>query len=297
MSAGPSEAQFSNRRKWLSIGVLSLCEVMALALWFSATAIMPSLKLEFALSDDHAALLTSSVAVGFVCGTLVSAIFGLSDRIAPRRLFMISAFVAAAANGAILLVEPTSWLVIAFRFITGACMAGIYPVGMNMAATWAKKDTGLLVGLLVGALTIGTAFPHLFNAAGGVDWRFTLAATSALALGSAVLINFVTLGPALGMRSRFEPAAMLKAWSNKALRLANFGYFGHMWELYAMWAWIGLFLNASFLTRPEMADDEAKLLANLASFAVIGVGAAGCLLGGLFADRVGRTTLTMRRWR
>lgn len=108
MSAGPSEAQFSNRRKWLSIGVLSLCEVMALALWFSATAIMPSLKLEFALSDDHAALLTSSVAVGFVCGTLVSAIFGLSDRIAPRRLFMISAFVAAAANGAILLVEPTS---------------------------------------------------------------------------------------------------------------------------------------------------------------------------------------------
>jgi MFS family permease len=258
-----------------------------------ATAIMPSLKLEFALSDDHAALLTSSVAVGFVCGTLVSAILGLSDRIAPRRLFMISAFVAAAANGAILLVEPTSWQVIAFRFITGACMAGLYPVGMKMAATWAKKDTGLLVGLLVGALTIGTAFPHLFNAAGGVDWRFTLAATTALALGSAVLINFVTLGPALGMRSRFEPAAMLKAWSNKALRLANFGYFGHMWELYAMWAWIGLFLNASFLTRPEMGADEAKLLANLATFAVIGVGAVGCLLGGLFADRVGRTTMTM----
>ena len=293
MSEGAPEPQFSSRRKWLSIGMLSLCEVMALALWFSATAIIPSLKAEFALSDDHGALLTSSVAVGFVCGTLISAVLGLSDRIQPRRLFMLSALVAAAANGAILLVEPTSWGVIALRFITGASMAGVYPVGMKMAATWARKDTGLLVGLLVGALTIGSAFPHLFNAAGGVDWRFTLAATSALALGAALLINFVTLGPALGMRSRFEPAAILEAWRKKALRLANFGYFGHMWELYAMWGWIGLFLHASFLTRPEMAADDAKFLANLATFAVIGVGAIGCLLGGLFADRVGRTTLTM----
>jgi len=162
-----------------------------------------------------------------------------------------------------------------------------------MAATWAHKDTGLLVGLLVGALTIGTAFPHLLNAVGGVDWRFTLAATSVMALCSALLVNLVKLGPALGMRLRFDPTAVFKAWSNKALRLANFGYMGHMWELYAMWAWVGLFVHANFLTRPEMADDEAKFLANLASFAVIGIGAAGCFLGGLFADRVGRTTLTM----
>ncbi len=266
---------------------------MALALWFSATAVLPSLKAEFVFSDSHAALLTSSVAVGFVCGTLISAILGLSDRVAPRRLFMYSALTAAAANVAILLLDPTSFGVIALRFITGACMAGIYPVGMKMAATWAKKDTGLLVGLLVGALTIGSAFPHLFNAAGGVDWRFTLGATSVLALGAALIVNFVTLGPALAMRSRFEPAAMLKAWSNKPLRLANLGYFGHMWELYAMWAWIGLFLHASFLARAEMSAGDAKLYANLASFAVIGVGALGCLLGGLFADRVGRTTLTM----
>ena len=263
---------------------------MALALWFSATAVLPSLKAEFTFSDGHAALLSSSVAVGFVCGTLISAILGLSDRAAPRRLFMYSALTAAAANAAILLLDPTSFSVVAMRFITGACMAGVYPVGIKMAATWAKKDTGLLVGLLVGALTIGSAFPHLFNAAGGVDWRFTLGATSVLALGAALMVNFVTLGPALAMRSRFEPAAILKAWSNKPLRLANLGYFGHMWELYAMWAWIGLFLHASFLARAEMSASDAKLYANLASFAVIGVGALGCLLGGLFADRVGRTT-------
>ena len=180
---------------------------MALALWFSATAILPSLKAEFSFSDGHAALLTSSVAVGFICGTLISAVLGLSDRVAPRRLFMYSALTAAAANAAILLLDPTSFGVVALRFITGACMAGIYPVGMKMAATWARKDTGLLVGLLVGALTIGSAFPHLFNAAGGVDWRFTLGATSVLALGAALIVNFVTLGPALAMRSRFEPAA------------------------------------------------------------------------------------------
>ena len=162
--------------------MLSLCEVMALALWFSATAILPSLKSEFGFSEGHAALLTSSVAVGFVCGTLMSAVLGLSDRMAPRRLFMISVLLAGAANAAILALDASSFGVIALRFLTGACMAGIYPVGMKMAATWAKRDTGLLVGLLVGALTIGSASPHLFNAVGGVEWRFTLAATSALAL-------------------------------------------------------------------------------------------------------------------
>jgi MFS family permease len=280
-------------RKWRAVALLSLCEVMALALWFSATAIMPSLRAEFDLTYGHAALLTSSVAVGFVCGTLASAIFGLSDRMAPRRLFMISALAAAAANAAILAVDPTSFAVIALRFFTGACMAGLYPVGMKMAATWARKDTGLLVGLLVGALTVGSAFPHLFNAAGGVDWRFTLAVASALALGAGLLINFVRLGPNLALRSRFEPGVMLMAWRNKALRLANLGYFGHMWELYAMWAWVGLFLHASFLARSDMAPADAKFYANLATFAVIGIGALGCLLGGLFADRVGRTTLTM----
>jgi hypothetical protein len=234
-NAGSSEPQYpAMPGKWLSIGLLALCEVMALTMWFSASAIIPVLKLEFTFSDRHDSLLASSVAVGFVCGTLVSAILGLPDRIAPCRLFMLAAVIAAAANGAILLVEPTSWGIIALRLITGACMVGIYPVGMKMAATWAHKDTGLLVGLLVGALTIGTAFPHLLNAVGGVDWRFTLAATSVMALCSALLVK---LGPALGMRSRFDPMAVFKAWSNKVLRLANFGYMGHMWELYAMWAW------------------------------------------------------------
>ena len=279
--------------KWLSIALLAACQVMALALWFSATAVVPALRLELALDDTQTSLFTSAVAVGFVAGTLGSAVLGLADRIDPRRFFMASALVAAAANGAILLVEPGSPVVVALRFVTGACMAGIYPVGMKMAATWAKGDTGLLVGLLVGAVTLGSALPHLFNVAGGVDWRFTLVAASTLAAAAGLLINLVGLGPERAEAPRIDPGAVLRAWTNKPLRLANLGYFGHMWELYAMWGWIGLFLHASFAASFGGATADSAFYANLATFAVIGAGAAGSLFGGVFADRLGRTTLTM----
>ncbi len=251
------------RTKWPSIALLAVCQVMALTLWFSATAVIPALRSELALDDTQTSLLTRGVAVGFVVGTLASAILGLADRIHPRRFFMVSAFVAAAANGAILLVEPSSPVVIALRFITGACMAGLYPVGMKMAATWAKGDTGLLVGLLVGALTLGSASPHLFNAAGGVDWRFTLVTASAFAAAAGLLINLVGLGPAQAKSPPFNPGVVLRAWTNKPLRLANLGYFGHMWELYAMWGWIGLFLHASFAASFEGASADAMFYANL----------------------------------
>lgn len=264
---------------------------MALSLWFSAAAVVPILRADYALGDLQASLFSSSVAVGFVVGTFGSAVLGLADRLHPRRFFMAAAFVAAAANAAILLVEPTSPVVIALRFLTGACMAGTYPIGMKMIATWAKGDTGLLVGLLVGALTLGSASPYLFNAAGGIDWRFTLVMASCAAALSGLLVNAVSLGPIRTATPPFEPAAVLRAWRNKALRLANFGYFGHMWELYAMWAWIGLFLHESFARR--IGGPDAGLLADLATFAVIGAGAVGSLFGGVFADRLGRTTLTM----
>ncbi len=263
-----------------------------MSLWFSATAVIPALKREVALDAATASLFTSAVQLGFVAGTLTSAVFGLADRLDLRRFFMGSAIVAASANALILLFEPTSPAVIAMRFVTGACMAGVYPVGMKLASTWAKGDMGLMIGVLVGALTLGSASPHLFNALGGIDWRFTLAVGSLSALAAALAIRFVEIGPNVGRSPPFDPRFALKAWTTPSLRLANLGYLGHMWELYAMWAWIGIFLDASF--HVSMASDaSAAFYAALATFATIGAGALGCVAGGLFADRLGRTTLTI----
>ncbi|MDX1576676.1 MAG: MFS transporter, partial [Kiloniellales bacterium] len=276
----------------LSIAVIAVSQVAAMTLWFSATAVIPALQAEQGLDATTASLFTSAVQLGFVAGTLASAFLGLADRFDPRRLFMASALVAAAANAAILLFDPSSAPVIALRFATGVCMAGIYPVGMKLASTWAEGDMGMLLGLLVGALTLGSAAPHLFNALGGIDWRLTLAAGSVSAAAAAFAIRLSGIGPNVGKSPPFNPRFALTAWTTQSLRLANLGYLGHMWELYAMWAWIGLFLHASF--QVSFADaTTAAVVAAFVTFATIGIGALGCILGGAFADRWGRTTLTM----
>ena len=277
--------------KPVAITLIALCQVAAMALWFSASAVVPALLAQYKLSPFAQAALTSGVQLGFVAGSLTSAVFGLADRLEPRRFFMGAALIGAGANALILVVDPSGPLLPLLRFITGICMAGIYPVGMKLASTWARGDMGLMVGLLVGALTLGSATPHLFNALGGIDWRFTIALASISALVAAVLINFTRVGPNTVPPRRFDRHAVFAAWRVRSLRLANFGYLGHMWELYAMWAWIGVFLQASFAT--TMPLETASTAAKLATFATIGIGAIGCVAGGVFADRLGRTTLTM----
>ena len=284
-----SETDQALKRRTLLL--LALAEWLAMSVWFSASAVVPELSRVWKLSASSQAWLTMSVQLGFVAGALGSALLNLADRIPGRRLFAASSLLAGACTALIPLLAPSPGGAVLLRFLTGLFLAGVYPVGMKIMSTWTREDRGWAIGLLVGALTVGSASPHLLNALGGVsDWRFVLYAAAGLAAAGGLLAAFfIDEGPYKLPAARFNWKYAGQVWKDRGMVLVNLGYFGHMWELYAMWTWVPGFLLASFAA----AGVGSARWAALASFAVIAAGGIGSLVAGRLADSFGRTRITM----
>ena len=273
-----------------SITLLIIAEIAAMSLWFVSAAILPDMSRETNLSDGVKAAMSAAVQGGFVIGALVSAVLGLADRFDPRHVLALFAVLAAVANALMLVATPGVEFVV-LRGLTGAFLAGVYPVGMKIAVGWSQRSRGLLVGLLVGGLTLGSAAPHLLSFLGGADWRVTVAVASVLSVLGALLVLKTENGPFHSSQSKFDAKVLTEAWTNQSIRRAYGGYLGHMWELYAMWAWISVALAVSFTH--QMPQAEAQDLAKITTFVVIGLGAISCPLAGLVADRIGKAELTI----
>jgi MFS family permease len=272
---------------WKAMILLAAGTLFAMGLWFSASAVVPVLSKIWTLSESTAAWLTLSVQIGFVFGTLLSAILNLSDIINARRFMTLCAIAAAICNALFAMFANGAESAIFLRCLTGIFLAGVYPPAMKIMASWFRSGRGMAIGVLIGALTFGKATPYLINAFQMNSWRNTLMISSALTiLGALAILFFLKDGPYTQSGARFDWSQVGKVFTNRSVRLANFGYLGHMWELYAMWTWTPVMIRASFSAhhlKPEIAETI--------SFAAIAAGAIGCIIAGVLADRYGRTLI------
>jgi MFS family permease len=266
------------------LAVIVIAQFCCTSLWFAGNGVMQELLGEYNLSDSALGHLTSSVQFGFIIGTLVFAILTLADRYSPSKVFFLSAFLGATFNVLVVLKGHSLMSLLVLRLLTGFFLAGIYPVGMKIAADYFEKGLGRSLGYLVGALVIGTAFPHLLNdIIGELSWRYVLALTSLFAVGGGILMMIlVPDGPFRKASQALDTSAMIKVFKNKRFRSAAIGYFGHMWELYAFWAFVPLMLLTYQSSVPQL-----EINIPLLSFMIIGVGGISCVIGGYLSESIG----------
>jgi MFS family permease len=280
----PSDA---HPARWRMLALLALAQLLGMSLWFSASAVSPRLQALWGLTDAQAGWLTGAVQLGFVAGTLVAALVSLADVLPARVLLPASAVLAAAANASLVGAggyEPA----LLSRFLTGFFLAGVYPPAMKMAATWFRASRGMAIGVVVGALTVGKATPYLLSAFPEVGWRTLVLAASGAALGAAALVAVgYRDGPNPFDRRPFSWRLGAEVLADRRTRLAIGGYLGHMWELYAAWAFVGIFFVDVFAARGAGPADAAAR-AGVVAFGMIGLGGAGAVAAGRWADRWGR---------
>jgi MFS family permease len=275
---------------WRVLALLAVAQLLGMSVWFTAGAVGPRLAQRWALDTAAASWLVSAVQLGFVAGTALAAVLNLADVVPARRYFAVSGALAAAANGA-LLIAPGFEAALVTRFLTGFFLAGVYPPAMKMAATWFRSGRGLAIGVIVGALTVGKAFPYLVGAFAVLNPSPVVVTGSIAALVAAAIVGIGYRDGPFGFERRaFSWSLVGTVLGERRTRLAIGAYLGHMWELYAMWAALSLFF-LHFFSAKGYATVDAALFAGLGTFAAIAAGGAGSVLAGAWADRVGRENI------